>query len=639
MHYIDIAPAQLIATAMQHDLIATNIRKWGVVPHAWLAEFQPAYGTIAEPVRAALVAYYDRRHAHADRLAAKHERTRDELIAAARALEDADQSGGSRIVQAGAQDDSAVSIDSVGASPNPAMPMVVGLDMPTLDDNQPDQPVVSEPDVTGVHGGAGGLDQAPLVPTASLSPIYNTAHVEDAVPTRTTPLPPGALQADASPMPGSPTIGISSAPSTPTVPGPFTLPVHSSGAGATRELPAPLAVGPFIAAARAGDNRQALPSLTVGARIEDDLMLARTLLAATLAAVAGSALGLEWAVAVGRTPVGPVVVLTSTEGRGWLPAGLHLPSEVTLPSRWDSILSAADRRALATFEGNTDPARILAEFVAMVADHYRNVRMSALVSSAEIPNDTRSFVGAAVAVEDRVTAAESAVDLTSGGIGLVDRLGLTASDEVLRRVATVPEMEIRDTCLELARVADRGARAAAPSADEGIAIRRAWRRRILDALHTSRVVPAGWWDRIPATYGMTAAKQPARVDISPTPIGIRPAVAGAYSLPNMFFERRADELLLTFSQGEPDRQSLRDAFYTYDQIVGHPLFSAGAVQTVNTNPMAGPGAPVSSSTVGFGTPGPSSVPIGFTHGGSAIRRRVAERVMTPESSSEQGIAQ
>lgn len=43
----------------------------------------------------------------------------------------------------------------------------------------------------------------------------------------------------------------------------------------------------------------------VGAQVEEDLVLARTLLAATLAAVADSALGLEWAVVVLRTLSGP----------------------------------------------------------------------------------------------------------------------------------------------------------------------------------------------------------------------------------------------------------------------------------------------------------------------------------------------
>lgn len=135
-------------------------------------------------------------------------------------------------------------------------------------------------------------------------------------------------------------------------------------------------------------------------------------------------------------PVGPIVLLTSTEGRGWLPPGLFLPSEIALPWRWDVVLDNVAREATAALEGTTDPARMLAEFGLM--GRLRSVRISALVSSAAITDDLRAALGDDVAIEGRVSAAESAVDFTSPGIGLVDRLALAGSDELLRQAATVP---------------------------------------------------------------------------------------------------------------------------------------------------------------------------------------------------------
>ncbi|WP_245401792.1 hypothetical protein [Nocardia albiluteola] len=313
----------------------------------------------------------------------------------------------------------------------------------------------------------------------------------------------------------------------------------------------------------------------VGERVEDDLALARTLLAAILAAVRDSARGVEWAVAVGRAADGPIVMLTSTEGPGWLPPGLFLPLEVVLPWQWFAP-RAADLEAIAALEGTADPARMLAEFGSLVARR-KNVWISALVSSAAIPDGVRAALRGDTAVEEWVSPAESAVDFTAPGPGLVDRLALAGSSVSLHQAATVPETEIRAKCLELARAADARVRAAVSGVDGETVIRRARRQQILHALHAGLPVPVNWWDQMRAADDMTgSALWSRRVDVSFVPVGrVRPGTA-TEALRGMVFERRADELLLLLAAGEPDRQTLRDVLYAYGQIAEHPMLPEAA---------------------------------------------------------------
>ncbi|WP_246349803.1 hypothetical protein [Nocardia barduliensis] len=269
-----------------------------------------------------------------------------------------------------------------------------------------------------------------------------------------------------------------------------------------------------------------------------------------------------------------MVLVTSTEGRGWLPPGLFLPVEVVVPWRWDSILGTEGRETIAALEGITDPARMLAEFVRLVSRR-RPGRLSALVSSTSIPDDLRTALGDDVAIEDRVPAAESAVDLASPGVGLVDRLELAGSDESLIEASAVPEAEIRAKCIELARAADARVRTAISGIGGEVSFHRT---RVLDALHAGLPIPASWWDEIRVGDAMTAAAlQSRRIDVSHIPVGGVPLdVPGAEIQRSMAFERRADELLLLLAEGEPDRQILRDALYTYSQITEHPLLPAAA---------------------------------------------------------------
>ncbi|WP_280240563.1 type VII secretion target [Nocardia abscessus] len=597
--YLDVDPDDLRRIAEKHERVAANIRKWGEIPHAWLAEFPSKHGTIAEPVRAALVDYYDRRHAKAKRLAANHLRTRDELIASAQSLEDADRSGGSQITRAGGFDDKDHRVGPApGASTDPA---------PPVNGTRLGEPPAAVPGPPGIPSETGHSHQIPLVPAASTPRNYDAASAASAASAAYTPRNYDVAAAAASigtvpppvdrPHSGPADIRATSAADADNVAGmaadqnsvagpvggvgaafsvvPFAAQAVASAAGMDSGMPAPLVAGPFVSAVHAAESRRALPSLVVGQQVEQDLVLARTLLAAILAAVADSASGLDFAVAVGRTPVGPIVVLTSSEGRGWLPPGLFLPSEVVLPWRWDSVLGTAGRGAIAALEGTTDPARILAEFGLMVGRR-RRVRISALVSSAAVPDGLRAALGSDVAVEHGVAAAEASVDLTAPGVGLVDRLTLAGSKELLRQAATVGESEIRVKCLELARAADARVRTSVAVIDGEISARRVRRQRILDALHAGLSVPASWWDQLRTADDVAASAIRSRRANSHPRVGARVEVSGAEALRGMVFERRADELLLLLAAGEPGRQTLRDAYYSYGQIVEHPLLPTAA---------------------------------------------------------------
>ncbi|MFI2283021.1 type VII secretion target [Nocardia beijingensis] len=628
--YLDVEPDQLREAAKRHELIAANIRKWGEIPHDWLADLKDSYGSIGDPVRGALVDYYRDRHARAERLARRHERTRDELLAAAAGLEAGDRAGAHHITRAG---DFAAKPPSAAPMPDGPVhvhsPVDPGPATPKTDGTQQDRPFVTTPAAVDTPDGTGRSVQAPASPTAAEPQVYHPAPTGVTAPNWPMPLPVGVPEPGTPDIPVTPAVDLSGATGvhsaagmgveansvadtgvgvntaadtgvgvhtadgtavgmpTPMAPGVLPSAFATGTASFVPRAPEPLAPGPFAAAAHAAKENQAPLSFVVGDRVEDDLVLARNLLAATLAAVRGSAVGLEWAVGVGRTPFGPMVLLTSTEGRGWLPPGLFLPSEVVVPWAWDSVFSATARRAIATLEGTADPARMIAEFGLLV--RRRKLRLSALVSSAAIPEGLRAALGDEVAVEGSVSAAESGVDLAAPGVGLVDRLALGASGELLRQAATVPENEIRAKCLELALSADAQVRAAVSSSDQEISLHRARRQRILDALHADLPIPPSWWDDMRAADdSMAAALRSRRVDVSRVPVGIRSDVSGTDAVRGMVFERRADELLLLLAAGEPDRQTLRDALYSYGQIAEHPLFPAAArvVATATTGASA-----------------------------------------------------
>jgi hypothetical protein len=625
-----VEPEELRRIAKQHELAAAKLREWGVIPHAWLDEFPDTYGSIADPMHGALVDYYNKRHDRAERLAINHEQTRDQLLAAAKALEDHDEAGGRQVTQAGGHDHGAPSGGHNHGAPM-APPVHTGPDAPITNSTQPAQPPVTAPPTSGVPDGTARSEQATQSPAASAPQTYDTLPTGAVTPIGATVPSVGASEYSATDMSipavgdasgGAGTAGGSSLVGgmpAPLATDGYPAPVAPVGAGTAARVPTSLAVGPFAAAVHPTPDRRALPSFVVGERVEDDLVLARTLLAATLAAVRDSARGMEWAVAVGRASDGPIVLLTSTEGRGWLPPGLFLPLEVTLPWRWNFTFGTAGREAIAALEGTTDPARMLAEFGYLTARR-KDVWISALVSSAAIPDGVRAAIGGDAAIEEWVSPAESAVDFTAPGPGLVDRLALAGSDELLHQAATVPETEIRAKCLELARAADARVRAAVSGVDGETVTRRARRRQILDALHAGQPVPVSWWDQMRAADDMTAsALWSRRVDVSSVPVGgVRPGVS-TEALRGMVFERRADELLLLLAAGEPDRQTLRDVLYTYGQIAEHPLLpEAARVVAAET---AGVGTAIPDAEfahgVGTGVHGVSAVSVGSSRLGGA----------------------
>ncbi|MBF6175649.1 type VII secretion target [Nocardia blacklockiae] len=628
MPYMDVEPEQLRASARQHELRAADIRKWGEIPEAWLAGFASSYGTIADPVRAALNDYYIKRHEKAERLAAHHEQTRDNLLAAAQQLEAAEHDGGRNIGRAG---------DEVGAAPPPSAPGPHGPTDPVSPPPSPGPPGPAGPDRPDGPSGPGrderpsadGPQPGPMAPVAPAGPPVSppVAPAASAGPAVGVGLPPAMSSPEVTVSPGGdPGAGGAAvplappvvAPSAPAGPGPLppgtvaaaggSLPATAAPHGGpemARSRPSALPTGPFVAAARAAKSKYAEPALVVGEDRDDDLVLARNLLAAVLAAVAESAPGVEWAVAVGRTPVGPIVVLNSTEGRGWLPAGLYLPSEVVLPWTWDSILSPRDREALTALEGDPDPARALAEFGTRVTQRMK-LRLSAVASSTTTSEELHTVLDAGTAVAEGIVAGTTLIDLDTPAVGLVDRLTMAGSEELLRQAETVPDTEIRATCLRLARAADAAARVAA-GVEGAFSARRALREQILDTLQAGLPVPVSAWDQLRAAE---SARQPQRALIS---AGARIDDSGADRLRGMGFERRADELALLLATGELDRQHLRDALYTYGQIVDHPLLPEAARVVAAARVEDSRGAetdsmPEAASTVSVGVTGRAQAP-------------------------------
>lgn len=335
----------------------------------------------------------------------------------------------------------------------------------------------------------------------------------------------------------------------------------------TNGRPMVLPKGPLVPVAQA-----AVPSpFVVGETGEDDSRLARTLLAAILAAAPRSAAGLDWAVAVFRSSKGALVVVNTAEGRSWLPPGLFLPAAVTILWRWPGILRKPADELIGPLEGTADPARALAEFGLLGMRSGRG-RITALASSARIPHTVRAGLGSEVFVEDQVQAVPSAIDLTSPGVGLADRLAITGPSKLLNRAADVSETTVRATCLELARDADAKVRALVADADGDSSGYHELRRRTLDTLHAGEQVPERWWGQLRDADGMLAAvTRGRRMDVSDSPIGVRVDPPGADALRTLVFERRVGELALLLATGEPSAQALRDALYTYGQIVEHPL--------------------------------------------------------------------
>lgn len=315
----------------------------------------------------------------------------------------------------------------------------------------------------------------------------------------------------------------------------------------------------------------AAPAFVLGERVDGDLVLARTLLGGILAAGGDAVLGLGWAVSVMRNPSGISAFVTSNEGRGWLPAGLFLPRELSTPWVWEVAESA--------WEGVADPARVLAEF-GIVWGRKSGARLTAVASSVEVDAALRRQLGE-VPIEGSV-AASSAMDFSAPKPTLADRLELVGAPALVRRAATTPEAEIRVRRWELASDAHVRVHKAGLGSPAALGAPAA-RERILGALRQGREVPQEWWDELrDADDLLTASMLSRRADVSRVALGELRAdhsearqASETSALRAMVFERRCDELVLLLAQ-DATRQSMRDAVYAHAQIVGHPAFVAPA---------------------------------------------------------------
>ncbi|MET9489853.1 hypothetical protein [Nocardia sp. NPDC006630] len=325
-------------------------------------------------------------------------------------------------------------------------------------------------------------------------------------------------------------------------------------------------VGAAMAAAAA-------PGIVMGTGVDGDLMLARTLLGSVLAVVDDSPVAPAWAVSVLRHSGGVSVFLTSNEGRGWLPAGLFLPREISLPWVWEAAQGPP-------WEGVSDPARVLLEF-GLVWGAGTGARISAVASSQTIDAGLRGQLRDVALAE--AVGAEAGMNLTAPGPGLIDRLELVSSRRLLERVADVPQELIGRRCADLAWDAHaRTARIAGATETFGAV---GARTRIMKALRQHRTVSPDWWEELRDADDLLAATAvPLRLDVTAVPLGqlrseSRSAVGEPNALRALLFQRRCNELVHLLAV-EPTRQMLRDAVYVHGQLADHPA-------------MAGTGAPAS----------------------------------------------
>ncbi|MFB8005992.1 type VII secretion target [Nocardia sp. NPDC056000] len=587
---VHIDPAVLRQLAVQHRKVGDDTVEWAKPPSDWLEAFPHTYGTIASPVLDALTRYYNARQQAGNALAAQHYRTADELNASADAYEAADHDSATAVHQAG---------DNLGHRGTPA---------PVPAPTQPGAQTPGDPSNTGpgqrVPGGndtnaPGGQDTSPIAAPGTTTggtpaPAGMPGGAQATPGTSGAPFAPAASATD----PGSSnTTGrdvLSGTPANAPQPGAVTAPTGTGmapilsgsggdsgqntttpGTGVPADAVPTLVPTPFAAAVAAAKDRETGPANVVNEAVNEDLVIARTLLAAVLAAVDEPIIGLAWAVSVMRGPTGIGVFITSNEGRGWLPAGLYLPREVSTPWLWDEMVGTEQTWP---WEGVADPARVLAEF-ARAWGATTESSLTALVSSGSIDSSLRAQLPD-TAVEGMVPPAYD-VDLRTAGPGTADRLALAASIPALESVGAVADSAIHRRRTELAEQAhaEVGRTTATPA--EAVTAR-ALRTRVLALLHDNQQVPAQLWQELRDADDLLAASMLSRrVDAGRVGLGQLRIEDQAEALRAMVFERRCTELTLLLAD-QPTRQGLRDAVYAHEQILGHPLFAAMPVAATTT---------------------------------------------------------
>ncbi|GGL40558.1 type VII secretion target [Nocardia jinanensis] len=586
--WLDIDPAVLRQLAGQHDQVAAETREWAQPPSEWLANFEPTYGKIANPVKEALERYYDARLRAGEALAREHEQTAASLRESADAYERTDA-------------EAAVSVSGSGEN--------IGGPGGTFGDPVPGlgAPISAGPNnQVGIPGGPNGSSASPLPPSSPTPP----GQMDPAVaangggqgPSGAAPgqgqngvVPGGTTATPGTVPPAEHTAGAGAAPAAGAVsggPGAGTVPpggaliggplgagsgddrgsttTPPSGANAQDGAPVPVvgAPTPFNSAVASAKDQEAEPAYIVGDAVNEDLVIAKTLLGAVLAATDG-AVGITWAVAVLRGPAGAGLFITSNEGRGWLPAGLFLPRQVSTPWLWDELLGA-DGDTAAPWEGISDPARILVEF-GRAWGAKANAVLSAVASSGPIDPGLRSRLSE-VAMQGLVEPG-SDLDLRVVTPDTTDRLGLTGSVPALESVAAVPDVQVHTRCVELALDAHaQVGRSVLGHFDTSGS--RALRDRILARVEVGEDVPQSWWEELrDADDLLAAAMISQRVDVGRVDLGAIRVDDEVNALRAMVWDRRCNELVALLAE-EPNRQVLRDAVYAHHEILDHPSFVA-----------------------------------------------------------------
>lgn len=569
---MDIDPAVLRQLALQHDQVERDTREWAKPPSEWLANFLPTYGKIAWPVYEALERYYDARQRAGEALADEHARTAKALRDSADAYEQTDLDGAAQIRQVGGLTDgqsppmvpAGASPDPLGPSgptppftPPPGGPPPGGGPTSVGPDGTQNNPLGAQPGAQNGATPATGTSPGPVVaPTDSSGGTPNATGTTATGPSSSgVTAPTGAgMSPGAGPLYNSADDRGSAQP-----------PSGATGRPDFPPMPLPVST-PFGAAVAAAKDKEAEPAYVVGGQVNDDLVLAKTLLGSVLAAV-DSPVGMAWSVSVMRGPGGAGVFITSNEGRGWLPAGLFLPREVSTPWNWDELLTEGDGSG-SPWEGVTDPARVLAEF-GLAWGAKANAQLSALVSSGPIDPGLRSrFSDAAM---EGLVGPSYDVDLREFTPDTADRLGLIGSIAALEHVSAVPDAQVRSRCLELAADAHAQVGRSGPVPAEATASRQV-RDRILAALQAGKTVSPDLWNELRDADDLLAASMLGqRVDVGRVEIGQLRVDTGFSSLRSMVFERRCNELVLLLAD-ESSRQTLRDAVYAHEQIMQHPQF-------------------------------------------------------------------
>ncbi|MFG1792727.1 type VII secretion target [Nocardia sp. NPDC049149] len=570
---IDIDPAVLRQLASQHDRVAADTKEWAKQPEEWLKAFPQNYGTIADPVHKALLNYYEARERAGLQLAAEHTRIAENLRHSADTFERTDQDAGANVKR------SLDGPDSNGAPHLGPLPLNGGGPVPPNTAPAPGGRPGDAPAATGAPGssngaptGAGPANGRPSgLPDSGTPDSHVAASSANGTSANGTSAP---LSSTAPAVPGSAASSTVLPPPVTSAPGGvggvggfFGDDRSSTAATANGQPPMvpPMPVPtPFAAAVAQARDKAAEPDYVLGNGTNDDLIVARTLLQSVLAAV-DAEVGMAFAVSVMRGPEGVGVFITSNEGRGWLPAGLYLPREVSTPWLWDEMLGETSG---SPWEGIADPARVLVEF-GVVWGPKANAALSALASSGPIDPGLRAQLPE-VAVEGMVGPADIA-DLRQPAVDMSDRLGIAGTVDSLKLAASISDSALRARRTELAYDAHaRVGRAGAPAV-EALEARRL-REQILGLAQAEQPVPHQLWEDLRDADGLLMASMLSlRVDVGRVDVGALRIDDEASALRALVFERRCNELVLMLA-AEPTRQTLRDAVYAHEQIVGHTKF-------------------------------------------------------------------